>query len=84
MSNSQNKMSNSQKVETATATATTITDPLVNSLFGEGAQKNMDKYNRKAAQVMVEKGHSAFIKHCFTHPETGKPMTYAEMRGFYG
>lgn len=70
--------------KTTNTETTTTTNPLVNSLFGEESQKHMDKYNRKAAQIMVERGHSAFIKHCFTHPETGEPMTYAEMRGFYG
>ena len=46
--------------------------------------KGMDSYNKKAMNVLVNKGHNAFVKHCFTHPKTGKPMSYSDMRGFYG
>jgi len=57
---------------------------LKESLFGSGAQKNMDKYNSEAAKVMIEKGQEVFIKHVFTNQDTGKPMSYCEMRSRYG
>jgi len=44
----------------------------------------MDSNNKNAMKVLVNEGHNAFVRHCFTHPETGRPLSYAEMRGFYG
>ena len=44
----------------------------------------MDDNNKKAIDVMATKGMDAAVKHMFTHPSTGKPMTYSQMRHFYG
>ena len=40
--------------------------------------------NKKIFRVWKEKGEEAAVSAMFTHPETKKPLTYAEMRGFYG
>ncbi len=52
------------------------------------AANNMDPLNKKAVEVLSEKGDDAFIKHVFTgdeeHGDAGKPLTYAEMRDRYG
>lgn len=50
----------------------------------EGLIKGMDKYNKKAIEVFYTKGKKEFIEHVFKHPETGKRMSYSEMRSFYG
>ena len=42
----------------------------------KGLIKSMDKYNKKATEE--------FIEHVFKHPETGKQMSYSEMRNIYG
>jgi len=51
----------------------------------------MDEVNRKAANVLVTQGESAFLEHVFTNPEDhNKPpeerrrLSYAEMRMLYG
>ena len=44
----------------------------------------MDNLNKDALNVMASQGTEAVIKHMFTHPETGRPLTYGEMRSFYG
>ena len=45
---------------------------------------DMDNNNKKAMDVMATQGMDAAVKHMFTHPKTGKPMTYGEMRSLYG
>ena len=45
---------------------------------------NMDVNNKTAANIMNTKGMEAAVEHMFKHPETGKPMTYSEMRYYYG
>ena len=45
---------------------------------------DMDKNNKKAMEIIIEKGIDAGIKHMFTHPKTGQAMTYSEMRRMYG
>lgn len=44
----------------------------------------MDHYNAKAYNVLKNEGQDAFMKHVFTDQDTGKPMSYAEMRMRYG
>ena len=46
--------------------------------------KNMDDNNKKACDIILEKGINAGIEHMFKNPVTGKEMSYAEMRSFYG
>ena len=50
-------------------------------------QPGMDDINKKLVQKVIdagEDGEKTFFKNVFTHPVTGKPMTYGEMRSFYG
>jgi hypothetical protein len=47
-------------------------------------EDHMDDNNKKALKVMKTQGMEAAIEHMFKHPETGKPMTYGEMRYYYG
>ena len=46
--------------------------------------EHMDDHNKKAADVMKAKGMSAAIEHMFTDQDTGRPLTYGEMRARYG
>ena len=48
--------------------------------FGEG----MDDANKKALDVMATEGMDSAIKHMFTDQETGRQLSYAEMRSRYG
>ena len=45
---------------------------------------NMDVANKTAANVFNTQGEKAFLKHIFTDQETGRQMSYAEMRYRYG
>jgi hypothetical protein len=44
----------------------------------------MDEANKKAAQVLQNQGTKAFIDHVFTDQDTGRKLSYAEMRMRYG
>ena len=44
----------------------------------------MDDHNKKAADVMKTQGLDAAIQHMFTDQETGRQLTYGEMRARYG
>ena len=44
----------------------------------------MDAANTKAAKVFATGGPEAFVKHVFTDQESGKKLSYAEMRARYG
>lgn len=45
---------------------------------------NMDEANKTAANVFNTQGEKAFLKHIFTDQETGRIMSYSEMRYRYG
>ena len=47
-------------------------------------EDRMNYNNKKAMNVMKNEGMEAAVEHMFKHPKTGKPMTYGEMRSFYG
>lgn len=47
-------------------------------------RSKMDTHNQKAMDVAAKDGTDAFIKHVFTDQETGRKLTYAEMRSRYG
>lgn len=66
-------------------------DKLKDTLIGIGKGivpqqliNNMDDNNKIASNIMNTKGIGAAIEHMFKHPETGKPMSYSEMRYYYG
>jgi len=44
----------------------------------------MDDVNKKAMDVWAEKGSEAAVKHMFTDQETGRTLSYSEMRSRYG
>ena len=44
----------------------------------------MDDNNKKAMKIAKTQGLDAAVKYMFTHPTTGKPMSYSEMRYYYG
>ena len=44
----------------------------------------MDEPNSKAFNVLATEGSNAFIKHVFTDQETGRALSYSEMRSRYG
>lgn len=44
----------------------------------------MDEANKTAANVFNSQGEKAFLKHIFTDQETGRTMSYSEMRYRYG
>ena len=45
---------------------------------------SMDEANKTAANVFNTQGEKAFLKHVFTDQETGRAMSYSEMRYRYG
>jgi hypothetical protein len=45
---------------------------------------HMDDHNKKAAKVLQNEGMDAAIKHMFTDQETGRQLSYGEMRARYG
>ena len=45
---------------------------------------NMDEHNKKALKVMKNEGMDAAVKHMFTDQETGRQLSYGEMRMRYG
>ena len=46
--------------------------------------KQMDKNNQNALDIGVSKGSEEMIKHMFKDPESGRKLSYAEMRMRYG
>ena len=46
--------------------------------------KQMDKNNQKALDIGVSKGSEEMVKHMLKHPESGRELSYAEMRMRYG
>ena len=48
------------------------------------AYNSMDKNNKHIMDVMESDGTSAAISEMFKHPDSGRTLSYAEMRSFYG
>ena len=48
------------------------------------AAVGMDAANTEAIKVLATKGPHAFAKHVFTDQESGKSLSYAEMRARFG
>ena len=44
----------------------------------------MDDLNKKAMDVMATQGMDAAVKHMFTDQDTGRQLSYGEMRMRYG
>lgn len=45
---------------------------------------NMDDPNKEATHIMCTQGVDAGIKHMFTDQDTGRELTYSEMRSRFG
>ena len=56
---------------------------LVDTIIDKNINK-MDDYNKKAATVLKNQGIDEAVKHMFTDQDTGKPLSYSEMRYRYG
>ena len=57
--------------------------------FGTSVQNSslyqgMDEANKEATDVMANEGMKAAVKHMFTDQETGRQLSYSEMRSRYG
>ena len=46
--------------------------------------EGMDDANKKATDVMAEQGIEAAVEHMFTDQQTGRKLSYGEMRSMYG
>ena len=68
---------------TATATATATTTTTATTIPGTN-NTMMDERNQKAMNVMQTQGLQAAVKHMCTDDETGRALTYGEMRARYG
>ena len=44
----------------------------------------MDEANKTALNIMNEQGPTAFVSHVFKDQETGRQLSYSEMRSRYG
>ena len=47
-------------------------------------ENKMDPANKKIMRVWAHKGVKAAVSAMFKHPETKKPLSYSEMRAYYG
>lgn len=58
--------------------------------FRESVSKTNNMNNKekqdqiKAVEILEKEGDASFVKHVFTDQDTGKPLTYGEMRARYG
>ena len=58
--------------------------PTTQSVDEMPINSGMDEANKTAAGVFNTQGKDAFIKHIFTDQESGRTMSYSEMRSRYG
>jgi len=75
------------QVITTTTTQETVTQeqPTTETKINlEPFMPGMDETNKKAAQVLQNQGTKSFIDHVFTDQDTGRKLSYAEMRMRYG
>jgi len=76
-----------EQVTTTTTTQETVTQeqPTTETKINlEPFMPGMDETNKKAAQVLQNQGTKSFIDHVFTDQDTGRKLSYAEMRMMYG
>ena len=77
---------------TKTSNVTDVVSEVVSGVVNEVSKvkpvlpinPNMDEANKTAANVFNTQGEKAFLKHVFTDQETGRTMSYSEMRYRYG
>lgn len=76
-----------EQVTTTTTTQQTTTQEKPTSetkINLEPFMPGMDEANKKAAEVLQNLGTNAFIDNVFTDQDTGRKLSYAEMRMRYG
>ena len=74
-----------QVTTTTTQETTTQEKPTSETKINlEPFMPGMDEANKKAAEVLQNLGTNAFIDHVFTDQDTGRKLSYAEMRMMYG
>lgn len=76
-----------EQVTTTTTTQETVTQeqPTTETKINlEPFMPGMDEANKKAAEVLQNQGSNAFMEHVFTDQDTGRKLSYAEMRMRYG
>ena len=61
-----------------------IKDKDKQSKIPNGVLFGMNEENKKALEVLNNKGKEEFMKHVFTDQETGRKLSYSEMRMRYG
>ena len=72
---------------TTTTTQETVTheQPTTETKINlEPFMPGMDEANKKAAEVLQNQGTKSFIDHVFTDQDTGRKLSYSEMRMRYG
>jgi hypothetical protein len=81
-----NKISNEPTQSTSYVTFKEVKDEkhIGKQIQNSHLYNNMDDNNKKAIDTLSNKGTNAMIQHMFTDQETGKPLSYAEMRSRYG
>jgi hypothetical protein len=72
--------SKKSEAECASADGRSFATEYQKTKFVEG----MDECNKKALDVMATEGSAAAVKHMFSDQETGKRLSYGEMRMRYG
>ena len=64
--------------------ANAIPNNLITNINITNISKNMDSYNKAAFTCLQTKGIDCAVKHMFTDQDTGKTLSYSEMRERYG
>ena len=77
---------NPQNADTSVVQGTVMvqTDEVANPCQLPSFSNAMDEPNKKALGVMVNEGMDAAVKHMFTDQESGRQLSYSEMRSRYG
>lgn len=78
------KQMNSVQENKTGNTSSSLLKDILNPNKNVKIEDYMDDNNKKAMEVAKTQGLDAAVKHMFTHPTTSKPMSYAEMRYYYG
>ena len=73
-----------QEQQTSQQTSQEAEKNFAKTYIESGLSNNMDDANKKALDVMATKGASDAIKYMFTDQDTGRQLSYSEMRSRYG
>ena len=67
-----------------TSDSTSVSPPQERFIVPTAIYDAMDNNNKKAADIMANKGINASVEYMFTNPNTGQKWDYAAMRAMYG